>query len=212
MIQGLYAITNETLMPGELLLAKTEAALAGGCRLIQYRNKTASPAQQLREATALRSLCDEYGAALIINDSPQLAREAAAHGVHLGQEDGSLEAARRDLGSRMIVGATCHGSLELARQAALAGASYLAFGRFFPSQTKPQAPPATLDLIAEVHAEFGLPLVAIGGITLDNAAGLVAAGADCLAVSHDLFHGDPHQVRERALRYCSLFESTQESP
>lgn len=210
-IKGLYAITNETLMPDDLLLQKTEAALAGGCRLVQYRNKLHCPEQQRREATLLRALCERHGALLIINDSVDLALAIGADGVHLGQEDQTLDVARQQLGPSAIIGATCHASTSLARTACDVGADYLAFGRFFPSQTKPNAPPAPLSLLAEVKRTLHLPTVAIGGVNVDNAGTLIAAGADCLAVSHDLFRSDDlEQIRQRAARYVSLFDTAQE--
>jgi len=194
-------------MPHEALLWKTEAALQGGCRLVQYRNKKGSPELRQQEAAALRKLCDRYQASLIINDLPPLANAVGADGVHLGQQDTGLEAARRELGSDVIVGITCHGSLELAEQAARSGASYLAFGRFFSSHTKPEAPPAELSLL-QAARRFQLPIVAIGGINEDNAALLVTAGADCLAVSHELFSSDdPGEIRRRAEHFTSLFTS-----
>lgn len=208
MIKGLYAITNEELMPGSLLLEKTEAALLGGCRLVQYRNKTASDEAKRLEGGALRSLCERYGALLIINDSISLARAVQAHGVHLGQEDEAVDRARELLGEKVVVGATCHASPSLARHACDLGADYLAFGRFFPSQTKPLAPPADLALLAQVKAQLHLPLVAIGGINMDNAPSLIAAGADCLAVSHELFRGDDlEEIRRRAAGFTSLFQT-----
>jgi thiamine-phosphate pyrophosphorylase len=198
-------------MPGGLLLEKTEAVLLGGCRFIQYRNKTSAAGKQLREAKALRALCDQYGALLIVNDSVELANAAGAHGVHLGQNDASIAAAREHLGPEAVIGSTCHGSLELAINACQAGASYLAFGRFYSSQTKPQAPPASLALLSQVKQKLPLPTVAIGGIDVDNAPALIAAGADCLAVCHDLFRSDDlEQVRRRAAHHVSLFDTVQE--
>lgn len=205
MISGLYAITNEDLMPGAALLWKTEAALQGGCRLLQYRNKHGNPELRQQEAAELRALCKRYDASLIINDSPALAAAVAADGAHIGQGDTPLAAARKILGDTAIIGVTCHASLELAEQAARSGANYLAFGRFFASQTKPDAPPASIDLLRAAR-DFHLPLVAIGGINRDNARLLVSAGADCLAVSHEIFNSDdPEEIRRRAEYFTSLF-------
>lgn len=195
-------------MPGAALLWKVEAALEGGCRLIQYRNKLGSPELQQREAAELRSLCKGYGALLIINDSPELAGAIGADGLHIGQGDTPLATARSQLGESAIIGVTCHDSLEFAEQAADAGANYLAFGRFFASQTKPEAPPASLDLLHKAR-NVRLPLVAIGGINRDNAPLLIRAGADCLAVSHELFSSDdPDEIRRRAEYFTSLFTSS----
>lgn len=213
MLRGLYAITDPILMPGNRLLEKAEAALAGGCRLLQYRDKSTDQQRRVREASALRELCDARGALLIINDSPALAQKVAAPGLHLGQQDEALEAARQQLGPGVIIGATCHDSLDLAAAAAAAGADYLAFGRFFPSRTKPDAPPAALELLDQAKRQFDLPLVAIGGINRDNAPALLAAGADCLAVCHDLFRWDePAQIRAQTAAYCALFEATRPDP
>lgn len=185
---SLYAITDSQLMAGPALFAGVTAALEGGCRLIQYRDKFRNQAQRLAEAQQLLKLCEQYEAQLIINDDMQLAKTIGAHGVHLGQEDGSPALARDILGADAVIGVTCHASLDLAHQAVEQGADYIAFGRFFPSNTKPDAPPAPLSLLTEARAAFNsIPVVAIGGITLENGASVLAAGADILAVSHSLF-------------------------
>jgi thiamine-phosphate pyrophosphorylase len=137
----------------------------------------------------LVALCNRYQASLIVNDDIQLALETNAKGVHLGQDDGSVRAARQLLGEHAIIGVTCHDSLTLAQQAIDDGASYIAFGRFFPSHTKPHARPAKFTLISEAKTKFPrIPIVVIGGITLDNAHILLDAGADKLAICHDLFN------------------------
>ena len=204
-LRGLYAITDSQLLADGKLLPYVEAALKGGARLLQYRDKSADQARRLREAEALRELCRQYGADLIINDDAELAARLGV-GVHLGQSDGSLAAARALLGPKAIIGATCHAQLELAATANREGASYLAFGRFFNSQTKPGAPAATVELLSQARAHFNLPLVAIGGITLDNGAGLIARGADMLAVIHALFAADStSEVERRARAFSALF-------
>ncbi len=203
----LYAITDNGLLPGPRLPEAVAAALRGGCRWLQYRDKSGDADKRRREAAALLNLCRRQGARLIINDDVELAAAIGADGVHLGQEDGDPAAARTRLGADAIIGVTCHDSLALARQAAADGASYLAFGRFFPSSTKPQARPAPLSLLREAKSELGnLPLVAIGGITLDNAPQLIAAGADILAVCHDLFAAADIAARSRA--FGELFNTT----
>lgn len=178
-------------MQGSLLIEKSEAALKGGCKLLQYRNKTASFEQKIQEATQLKLLCERYQTLLIINDSIELARNVKADGVHLGQTDTPVKKARNELkkyfDEDFIIGVTCHDSLQLAEQAEKNGASYVAFGRFFPSKTKPEAPPATLQLIEESREKIRLPVVAIGGINSDNASLLIQAGVDSIAVSDDLF-------------------------
>ncbi|WP_271104966.1 thiamine phosphate synthase [Pseudomonas tohonis] len=204
-LRGLYAITDSTLLAEGRLLPYVEAALKGGARLLQYRDKSADEARRLREAEALRELCARHGAQLIINDDAELAARLSV-GVHLGQTDGSLAAARALLGRNAIIGGTCHASLELAAAASGEGASYIAFGRFFNSHTKPGAPAATPDLLEEAKRRFNLPLVAIGGVTQDNAPELIARGADLVAVIHALFAADsPAEVERRARAFSALF-------
>lgn len=206
-LRGLYAITDSQLLADGKLLPYVEAALQGGVRLLQYRDKSADEARRLREAQALRDLCERHGATLIINDDAELAARLGV-GVHLGQSDGSLAAGRALLRPKAVIGATCHAQLELAEQAAREGASYVAFGRFFDSKTKPGAPTATLELLQQARARLSLPIAAIGGVTLDNAPTLIAAGADLLAVVHALFGAESAaEVKARAQAFSALFES-----
>ncbi|CDF82104.1 Thiamine-phosphate synthase [Pseudomonas knackmussii B13] len=205
-LRGLYAITDSKLLADGRLLPYVEAALRGGARLLQYRDKTTDESRRLREAEALRELCERHGAELIINDDAELAARLGVS-VHLGQTDGSLAAARALLGRKAIIGATCHGSLELAAQAVAEGADYVAFGRFFNSLTKPGASEATPELLEQACARFpGVPLVAIGGVTLDNAPELISRGADLLSVINALFAADtPAEVERRARAFSALF-------
>lgn len=204
-LRGLYAITDSQLLPGERLPQWVDAALAGGARLLQYRDKSTDAALRREQAQRLKTLCDYYGAALIINDDLALAAELGV-GLHLGREDGSLREARQQLGREAIIGATCHASLEFAEQSAADGASYLAFGRFFQSVTKPGAPAATPVLLEQARKRYSLPLVAIGGVTLHNAPQLISAGADMLAVVHGLFGTDSAaEVERRARGFSELF-------
>lgn len=205
-LRGLYAITDSQLLAGRFL-SHVEAALEGGVCLLQYRDKSDDAARRLREAQALQHLCERYGTQLLINDDAELARHLGV-GVHLGQTDGPLTPARALLGSAAIIGSTCHASLDLAAQAAREGASYVAFGRFFTSSTKPGAPAADVRLLAQARAQVNLPIAAIGGVTLDNAAALVHHGADLLAVIHGLFGADSAQeVTRRARAFNALFAS-----
>ncbi|WP_136065040.1 thiamine phosphate synthase [Modicisalibacter radicis] len=203
--QGIYAITDNGLLPDDArLLAACEAALQGGLALLQYRDKSSDEARRLRQSRALAALCRRFGVPLIINDDLALAhdlREAGFDGVglHLGEEDGSLREARRVLGSEPIIGASCYASLAIAEQATAEGASYLAFGRFFASHTKPEAAPAPLELLDEA-ARFGLPRVAIGGLDVDNVARVRRAGGDLLATVHAVFGGDDPAERVARLR------------
>lgn len=199
-LRGLYAITPDCAGSDELLM-KAERALAGNIALLQYRNKHASREARASEAMRLAELSRGYGVPLIVNDDVDLAVQTGAHGVHLGREDGSLAAARARLPGK-LVGASCYDRIELARAAAAEGADYLAFGAVYPSATKPKAVRAPLALFAEARS-FGLPLCAIGGITLENAPALVAAGADLLAVISDLF--DAPDITARARLYAKVF-------
>ncbi len=199
-MQGpIYAITDENLLPGDRLGCGVLQALEGGVNVVQLRNKSASTEQLIRNAHQLLGLCESHGAKLIINDRVDVAAEVGAHGVHLGQEDGDVAQARRILGTNAIIGVTCHNDLDLATRAQNQGASYVAFGRFFPSSTKPLAKPATTNLIAAAKALLQVPVVVIGGINLDNMAPLVHNGADHLAICHNLFASDNIQSQAQAL-------------
>ena len=192
-LRGLYAVTPE----GEDLERKVRLALEGGIALLQYRSKRRNRAR----AAAVVRLAHEFGVPVIINDNVQLALELGAAGAHLGRDDGDLGGARARLGSR-ILGASCYNDLALARAAVAAGADYVAFGSMFASPTKPQAARASLALLGDAKT-LGVPLAAIGGITLENAPQLIAAGADLLAVISDLF--DAPDIRARAEAYGKLF-------
>ena len=205
MLNGLYAITDQTLTPDSSLIEQVEAALKGGANLIQYRDKSDDHTKRLQQAKALVSLCQRYQRPLLINDDPQLALEAGAAGVHLGQSDTGLSQARSLLGSEAIIGITCHDSLELARQAQQQGADYVAFGAFFSSRSKPGAKPAPLALLQQASAELDIPIVAIGGICVDNAAQVITQGADMTAVIADLFSAD--DIEHQARRLSALFNN-----
>lgn len=206
-LRGLYAITSAELCADrERLLAAAAAALRGGAALLQYRDKAGTAAARTANARALAALCHDHGARLIVNDDLALALACGADGVHLGAADPPLAQARATLGPRAILGATCGPSLQRAQAAVAAGADYLAFGRFFPSRTKPDAPPATLELLRQARAQWTLPLCAIGGVTPDNAGVLLAAGADLIAAVEGVF-GDPapEAVEAAARAYRRLF-------
>ncbi len=199
----LYLITDSQLLAGRLLPA-IEQALIGGAKLIQYRDKSTDTAKRLHEAQQLKALCQCYNVPLIINDDLELAVQLGV-GVHLGQQDGSIALARQRLGQDAIIGATCHNSLEFAKQAATQGASYLAFGAFYPSSTKPLAQAADLQTLTQAKQLFSLPVVAIGGINLDNARPLIDAGADYLAVISDIFALPTANICQQAEAYLRLF-------
>ncbi len=205
-LAGLYGITPDGLAT-PALLAAVAAVLAGGCRWLQYRNKTAAPALRRRQAESLAALCQARGAGLIINDDAELAQAVGAAGVHLGREDGGLAAARRLLGPQAVIGASCYQDFERARQAVAEGASYVAFGAVHASPTKPGAARAPLTLFDRARRELPVPACAIGGITLDNVAPVIQAGARLVAVISDLFHaGTPAAMTARAAAYQRLFE------
>ncbi len=197
--RGLYVITDG---PRPDLLAAVERALAGGARLLQYRDKTADGTRRLEEARAIRALCAARDVPMIVNDDMALTLAVGADGVHLGEDDGDIAAARAELGPDAIIGVSCYDSLERARQLAQDGADYLAFGAFFPSPTKPHARRASPDLLRQ-SAAFGLPRVAIGGITPENGGLLIDAGADYLAVISAVFAAPDVQVA--ASRFAQLF-------
>ena len=201
--RGLYAVTPDEA-DTRRLIAKVRLALAGGAAAVQYRNKPAGPALRRLQAAALTEVCREAGVPLIVNDDLPLALEVGAAGVHLGREDGELADARNRLGPGKLLGASCYDRIDLAVAAAGGGADYVAFGAMFASPTKPAARRAPLALLAEARRRTGLPVVAIGGITLDNAAGVVAAGADALAVISALFAAEDIAARARAFQ--ELFE------
>jgi thiamine-phosphate pyrophosphorylase len=203
----LYVVTSGLADP-ELLAGKVEAALRGGARVVQYRNKAAGERLRYDQAVRIARLCRDAGACFIVNDSIDLARKVAADGVHLGKDDEGVGAARAMLGPGKLIGVSCYNELWRARDAFRQGADYLAFGSFFPSPTKPGAAAADPDLLRAAK-EFSLPIVAIGGITPDNAAGLIEAGADAVAVVSAVF--DAHDVERAARRIAGLFAEHSES-
>lgn len=202
-LRGLYAITPEAAN-GERLLADVVAALAGGCRVLQFRDKESTMAERVARARALRELTRRFGCALLINDDLALARLIDADGVHLGRDDGSLAAARAILGPAKILGTSCYADLPAAIEASAAGADYVAFGAVYPSPTKPLAPPVAVDLFFRAKTTLTAATCAIGGITLANAPPLIDAGTDLLAVISDLFSAP--DIAARAAQYQRLFE------
>lgn len=206
-LRGLYVITPDPPTGTERLTERVAAALRGGARLVQYRDKSAQGARREREALALRTLCEAHGARLIINDDVLLARAAGAHGVHLGQTDMPIGQARALLGARAIIGITCHDRLDLAAAAQQAGADYVAFGAVYPSPTKPGAVRAPLMLFDQARECLDIPVCAIGGLDADNAAAVVRAGADMVAVISAVF--DRPDPEAEARRLATLFRAGQ---
>lgn len=212
---GLYAITDARVTDPQQLLADVEQALRGGARIVQYRDKSRDKnshhTQRHETCQALHALTREFNALFIINDDVELAKQCHADGVHLGKNDITISTARDILGPNVnnnaIIGVSCYNRIELAQQAVNNGADYIAFGRFFASQTKPDAVPASLDLLKQARQLFELPIVAIGGITADNGGALIAAGAHMLAAVDDIFGhaGKANAIEAAARRYQALF-------
>ena len=197
-MRGLYPITPD-MADTDALLRKVEAALKAGVAMLQYRNKAISKDKRLLQAKEIAPLARGYGVPLIVNDDVEIALAVGANGAHIGKDDGDLGAARARLPGK-ILGVSCYDSLEGARAAVRAGADYVAFGSVFPSPTKPDARRASLSLFRH---DLGVPLCAIGGITLENAPSVIAAGASLLAVITDVF--DASDIGARAAQYCRLF-------
>ena len=207
-LYGLYAVTPDDADSARLA-SRVRAALQGGVRIVQYRNKAADAALQFEQAAALRALCRAHGASLIINDDLDLALAVDAEGLHLGVEDGSIAAARARLGPRKLLGVSCYSRLENAERAIAEGADHIAFGSFFVSSVKPGAVRSSLSLLTEAKRRFRVPVVAIGGITQTNAPQLIAAGADSVAVITALFGAV--DIARAAQEFNALFESRHET-
>lgn len=200
--RGLYAISQCEHKSAEQIINDVAAAIRGGVKVVQYRDKNPQDARQL--AQALVNLCHHHGIPLLINDDIDLAEAVNADGVHLGKDDDDVNFARQLLGVNAIIGVSCYNSLERALAAQADGASYVAFGRFFPSNSKPLASPATINTLSSAKQVINIPIVAIGGILPDNGGQLLAAGADLLAVIGGIFAGEPEQS---ARAYQPLFDA-----
>src|SRR5258706_4310639 len=202
-IRGLYAIADTLYLDETQLTLAVEQALRGGARVIKYRDKSHSPGERMRHAAALRSACAAHRACFIVNNDIELARGAGADGVHLGRRDAAIEVARDLLGADALIGVSCYNDTARAEKVVAAGASYVAFGSFFPSRTKPDAVHAEPTVLRAARTRVSVPLVAIGGITPENGAALIAAGADALAAISGVF--DQPDIESAARRYASLF-------
>lgn len=203
-LAGLYAIADTRYLDDARLIEAVAQAIEGGARVIQYRDKKNPPEQRARHAAELAALCHRHGVLFIVNDDVALAKESRADGAHLGREDAAIAQAREQLGPQAIIGLSCYNEFARALTAEKQGADYVAFGRFFPSRTKPQAVQATPDLLREAKRKLHIPVVAIGGVTPENGASLIAAGADALAVIEGVF--GQADVRAAAERYARLFK------
>ena len=200
--QGLYAITQTANKSLPTIISKVTSALQCGAIMVQYRDKQPINANLL--ASELVTLCHRYHVPLIINDDIELALAVGADGVHLGQQDGSIAVARKQLGADAIIGVSCYNSLTIAMEAQANGADYVAFGRFFPSQSKPLATPASLETLHQARQAITIPIVAIGGILPENGAEILAAGANILAVIDGLFGAE---IEQAARAYQALFDN-----
>jgi thiamine-phosphate pyrophosphorylase len=201
--RGLYAITDNQLIPPGELAHRVSQAIAGGAAVIQYRDKGCATAADIDEIISMATLCRQRGVPLIVNDDVELAAVIGAAGVHLGRDDVSLQAARARLGAEAIIGVSCYNDLQRARKAVKAGADYVAFGRFYPSRSKPEAVLAKPELLMRASSELARPVVAIGGITPANGLALLTAGASLLAAIHGVF-GQP-DIETAARCYAALF-------
>jgi len=200
---GLYAITDAHLIPPGELINRVAAAIRGGAAVIQYRDKSSSHDDRRQQAAALALLCHDRAIPLIINDDVELAAAVGASGVHLGKSDSSVKSARTALGTSAIIGVSCYNALERAVEAVNEGADYVAFGRFFPSQSKPDAVTADPELLGQARQCLQVPIVAIGGITPENGQTLVTAGAHMLAAIHGVFGQADTEAAAR--QYARLF-------
>jgi len=200
---GLYAITDSALRTGAALEQAVNRAIAGGAKVIQYRDKSADAHRRQTQAAMLVRLCRRHGVPMIVNDDVELALSCDADGVHIGRDDAQLSAARSRLGNDFIIGVSCYNRLELARAAQDNGADYVAFGSMYSSPTKPDATRCEIATLEAARTCIHVPIVAIGGISPDNGGPLLDAGVDFLAIVRGVFgHGDPGAS---ARRYAQLF-------
>jgi thiamine-phosphate pyrophosphorylase len=204
-LSGVYAIADDELLAGRNIHDCVTAALQGGVGIVQYRCKSRSFHERVSLASDLLNLCQQWQVPLIINDDVALCKTIGADGVHLGDDDVPLLEARERLGSNAIIGITCHASISTAKTAEAATADYVAFGRFYPSNTKPAALPAEIEILSQARATLSIPIVAIGGINAENGAALIEAGADMLAVVHAIFGAEDIDASTR--RLVELFEN-----
>ena len=203
-LRGLYAITDEKLIPETAFAATVELALAGGAAVVQYRDKSPDETKRRQQAMQLRALCNRYAATLIINDDLALAKTVAADGVHLGESDATIAEARTILGSTSLIGVSCYNQLHRALDAQAAGADYVAFGAIFDSPTKPAARSANCALITKAKSQLSIPVCAIGGIDARNVADVIEAGADMAALISALWTADDITHTSRSI--AGLFE------
>ena len=201
-IKGLYAITPD-MTDLNTLIQKTQSAIEGGAFMVQYRSKIQDRAVKMQQCAAILRLCREYDVPCIVNDDVEMCHILKADGVHLGENDDNIAEVRRILGEDAIIGSSCYDQLDRAKQAQKEGASYVAFGAVFPTPTKPNAPRATLELLREAKREIHIPIVAIGGITVNNAHDVIEAGVDAIAVITSLY--ESNSIKETAETFLKMF-------
>jgi len=201
-IKGLYAITPD-LADLNTLIQKTKLAIEGGAFMVQYRSKIHDRDVKMQQCAAILRICREYDIPCIVNDDVEMCRILEADGVHLGENDDNIAEVRRILGEDSIIGSSCYDQLNRAKQAQKEGASYIAFGAVFPTPTKPNAPRATLELLREAKSEIQIPIVAIGGITMNNAHDVIETGIDAIAVITSLY--ESNSIKETAETFSQMF-------
>ena len=202
-MRGLYLITNDD--PIELLLAKLEGAMATyEVAVLQYRRKHVAKENQDYEIGYMKHLCAQYKVPFVINDDLDVAVQYGV-GVHLGQDDGSIQEAVERLPKGVLIGRSCNNSLELAEQAIADGANYVAFGAIFATETKPEAGNIGLETLKQAKAKLNVPICAIGGLTVENSAEVIEAGADLCAVISDVLGRSMSVVGQRVYDWSELF-------
>ena len=201
-IKGLYAITPD-MADLNTLIHKTQLAIEGGAFMVQYRSKIQDRAVKIQQCAAILRLCREYDVPCIVYDDVEMCRVLKEDGVHLGENDDNIAEVRRILGEYAIIGSSCYDQLDRAKQAQKEGASYVAFGAVFPTPTKPNAPRATLELLREAKSQIHIPIVAIGGITVNNAHDVIEAGVDAIAVITSLY--ESNSIKETAETFLKMF-------
>lgn len=202
-IQGLYAITDQNMIAPKRFTSRVRQALEGGASIIQYRNKSRHHQLRLEQAENVVALCKEFGALSIINDDIELAKAVQADGLHIGSDDDDVSYARAELGANKIIGVSCYADINLAKQVVSSSADYVAFGSIFSSSTKQQAPISGLDVLQLAKQELSVPIVAIGGINLDNLDSVVATGVDSVAIISGVFATD--NVTVSAQQFANAF-------
>lgn len=201
-IRGLYAITPDSV-DLKTLIHKTQLAIQGGAFMVQYRSKIQDHAVKMQQCDAILRLCRDHNVPCIVNDDVEMCRILKADGVHLGEKDDNIAEVRHILGDDAIIGSSCYNQLDRAKIAQKEGATYVAFGAMFPTSTKPHAPRPTLALLKEAKREIQIPVVAIGGITVNNAQDVIEAGVDAIAVITSLY--ESKTIKETAEAFTKMF-------